>query len=285
MGKKFNHSEIFPNNPMLMCICGSSGSGKTHLTFNMLTTPNLLDFDSLYIYTATPGQSYYQFLKALEYLPKKDVQDIFQYYEENEEEMEIKDIIDNFIKAKNPSFNPTDIKVFLTKNVNDLDLSKIDSERKNLMLFDDCVAQRNQAVQHEFFTKGRHHNCHCIYQSQSFNGVDSMFIRKNANCFLLFELNDKDLSQIVQSINHRMDRDAFKKELGDYAEDNNSITKEIDEFEDMVSGEGITFLSDNNEELLNRLRVILAAMKEGHRSHRQYNEVNCILKRLLEKVS
>ncbi|ESO82262.1 hypothetical protein LOTGIDRAFT_170181 [Lottia gigantea] len=115
--------EIFPNNPKLMCICGSSGSGKTHLTFNMLTTPNLLDFDSLYIYTTTPEQSYYQFLKALEYLPKKDVQDIFQYYEENEEEVEIKDIIENFIKSKNPSFNPTDIKVFLTKNVNDLDLS------------------------------------------------------------------------------------------------------------------------------------------------------------------
>ncbi|ESO85052.1 hypothetical protein LOTGIDRAFT_130949 [Lottia gigantea] len=196
MGKKFNHSEIFPNNPMLMCICGSSGSGKTHLTFNMLTTPNLLDFDSLYIYTTTPEQSYYQFLKALEYLPKKDVQYLFQYYEENEENEEEK---------------PTDIKVFLTKNVNDLDLSNIDSKRKNLILFEDCVAQRNQAVQQEFFTKGRHHNCHCIYQSQSFYGMDSMFFRKNANCFLLFELNDKDLSQIIQSINHGMDRDAFKK--------------------------------------------------------------------------
>ncbi|ESO82905.1 hypothetical protein LOTGIDRAFT_108942, partial [Lottia gigantea] len=202
-----NHSQIFPNNPMLMCICGSSGSGKTHLIFNMLTTPKLLDFDFLYIYTTTPEQSYYQFLKALEYLPKRDVQDLFLYYKENEEKVEWKDFIDNYIEGK----KPTDIKVFLTKNVNDLDLSQIDSERKNLLVFDDCVAQRNQAVQQEFFTKGRHHNCHCIYQSQSFYGMDSMFIRKNANCFLLFELNDKDLSQIVQSINHGMDRDAFKK--------------------------------------------------------------------------
>ncbi|ESP05390.1 hypothetical protein LOTGIDRAFT_152240 [Lottia gigantea] len=110
MDKKFNHSEIFPNNPMLMCLCGSSGSGKIHLTFNMLTTPNLLDFDSLYIYTTTPEQSYYQFLKALEYLPKKDVQDLFQYYEEKEEEeVEIKDILD--IEGK----KPTDKKLFLRK--------------------------------------------------------------------------------------------------------------------------------------------------------------------------
>ncbi|ESO83726.1 hypothetical protein LOTGIDRAFT_168969 [Lottia gigantea] len=224
------------------------------------------------------------FLKALEYLPKKDVQDIFQYYEENEEEVEIKDIIENFIKSKNPSFNPTDIKVFLTKNVNDLDLSNIDSNRKNLILFDDCVAQRNQTVQQESFTKGRHHNCHCIYQSQSFYGMDSMFIRKNANCYLLFELNDKDLSQIIQSINHGMDRDTFKKKSDDYAEDYPPIIQEIDEFDDMVaSGQSITFLSDDNKELLNRLEIILAAMKEGHRSDRQYNEVNAILKRLLEK--
>ncbi|ESO91891.1 hypothetical protein LOTGIDRAFT_163253 [Lottia gigantea] len=210
MGKKFNHSEMFPINPMLMCICGSSGSGKTYLIFNMLT-PKLSDFDSLYIYTTTPEQSYYQFLKVLEYIPKKDVQDIFKYYEDNDD-IEIKEILDTYIKEKNPSFNPTDIKVFLMKNVNDLDLSKIDSERKNLIVVDDCVAQRNQAVQQEFFTKGRHHNCHCIYQPQSFYGMDAMLIRKNANCFLLLELNDKDLSQIIQSINHGMDIDTFKKD-------------------------------------------------------------------------
>ncbi|ESO97177.1 hypothetical protein LOTGIDRAFT_143405 [Lottia gigantea] len=191
MGNKFNHLEIFPNNPMLMCICGSSGSGKTHLTFNMLTTPNLLDFDSLYIYTTTPD-----FRISTKERCSRPISIL-----------RIKDIIDNYIEGK----NPTDIKVFLTKNVNDLDLSNIDSKRKNLILFDDCVAQRNQAVQQEFFTMGRHHNCHCIYQSQSFYGMDCMFIRKNANCFLLFELNDKDLSQIIQSINHGMDRDKFKK--------------------------------------------------------------------------
>ncbi|ESO95966.1 hypothetical protein LOTGIDRAFT_144294 [Lottia gigantea] len=197
-----------------MCICGSSGCGKTYLTFNMLTTPNLLDFESLYIYTTTPEQSYYQFLKALEYVSKEEVQEIFHCYESTEDlqkNAEIKDILDGFIKEKNPSLKPTDVKVFLTTNVNDLDLSKIDNHRKNLIVLDDCAAQKSQTVQQEFFTKGRHHNCHCIYQSQSFYGMDAMFIRKNANCFLLFEINDKDLSQIIHSINHGMDRDTFTK--------------------------------------------------------------------------
>ncbi|ESO85149.1 hypothetical protein LOTGIDRAFT_176071 [Lottia gigantea] len=78
-----------------------------------------------------------------------------------------------------------------------------------------------------------------------------------------------------------------EEESDDYAEDYPPIIREIDELEEEIarenSGQGITFLFDNNEELLNRLEIILAAMKEGHRSHRQYNEVNCILKRLLEK--
>ncbi|ESO88719.1 hypothetical protein LOTGIDRAFT_165503 [Lottia gigantea] len=99
----------------------------------------------------------------------------------------------------------------------------------------------------------------------------------------LFSNPDPDLPKSISPI---VDDDVIpdEEESDDYAEDYSPIIQEIDEFEDMVSGGGITFLSDNNEELLNRLRVILAAMKEGHRSHRQYNEVNCILKRLLEKV-
>ncbi|ESO92999.1 hypothetical protein LOTGIDRAFT_162023 [Lottia gigantea] len=74
------------------------------------------------------------------------------------------------------------------------------------------------------------------------------------------------------------------KDLVAYSKFLDAIRKSGPEFDDMVaSGQGITFLSDDNKELLNRLEIILAAMKEGHRSDRQYNEVNGILKRLLEK--
>ena len=59
---KFKHSNIFPNNPLLCCIIGGSGSKKTYLLFNLLTTPNVLDYDNLIIYTNTPNQDYYRFL-------------------------------------------------------------------------------------------------------------------------------------------------------------------------------------------------------------------------------
>ncbi|ESO89914.1 hypothetical protein LOTGIDRAFT_164609 [Lottia gigantea] len=93
----------------------------------------------------------------------------------------------------------------------------------------------------------------------------------------------KRLQDVDKRITELIAREYELDEADDYTEDYPPIIQEINEFEDMISGQGMTFLSDNNEELLNRLLVILAAMKEGHRSHRQYNEVNCILKRLLEK--
>ena len=72
--------------------------------------------------------------------------------------------------------------------------------------------------------------------------------------------------------------------LDEYNEDN-SLIRRIDEFSDevdnMVSGEGLTFLSDDPQELLNRLTIITEAMKQGHQSN--YNEIHAILKRLLEK--
>ncbi|ESO84265.1 hypothetical protein LOTGIDRAFT_155600 [Lottia gigantea] len=109
-----------------------------------------------------------------------------------------------------------------------------------------------------------------------YNGI---IIRTLDDIKRLFSNPDPDLPKSISPI-----VDDEVDEVDDYAEDNNPIIQEIDEFDDMVaSGQGITFLSDDNKELLNRLEIILAAMKEGHRSDRQYNEVNGILKRLLEK--
>ena len=60
---KPKHNGIFAFNLCLSVICGKTGSGKTYLLFRALLQPGLLDYNSLYIYTSTPDQSAYQFLK------------------------------------------------------------------------------------------------------------------------------------------------------------------------------------------------------------------------------
>lgn len=208
---KFRHSPLLPNNPMLMCIVGGSGSGKTHLLFNMLTTPGILDYDTLYVYTTTPNQPYYKFLKGLEELDKKSLHDLFVIYENNEDvqDIPVEQLLEELVRQQRKT--ETKLKVVITDNIAGLNVDNIDASKKNLVIFDDCVTQNNQQVQQDFFTKGRHQNCHCIYLSQSFYGMDSQFIRKNCNCFIFFDLSDRDLTQIMQSINHGMDPKDFRR--------------------------------------------------------------------------
>ena len=60
---KPKHNGIFASIPCLSVICGKTGSGKTYLLFRSLLQPNLLDYDVIRVYTSTPNQSAYQFLK------------------------------------------------------------------------------------------------------------------------------------------------------------------------------------------------------------------------------
>ena len=226
MNKNFEHNSIFPSNPLLLCIIGSSGSGKTYLLFKMLTTPGLLDFNNLLIYTSTPEQVYYKFLKGLEYLDKRDIQILFNLYMNDKEvqQCDINQLIDEKFRSvpsggitlysknlSSDSITPTGVSVLITDNPQNLDVKRIDSSKKNLVIFDDCVTDKNQKIQQDFFTKGRHMNCHCIYQAQSFFGLEKNFIRKNANCFIFFSLNDRNLSQIIQDVNIGIPKNDFKE--------------------------------------------------------------------------
>lgn len=180
-------------------ICGRTGAGKTYLLFKMLTTEGTLDYDSLIILTSTPEQSYYQFLKHGfdNNLSKETIQKSFAYYEDLEEELDIKEICEESVQYEN---KPSNIECTLTDDANIVkDPVKLKG-RKNMVIFDDILTMKNQTIPTMMFTKGRHNNCACFYLSQSFYDVDKL-IRKNANTFIIFGTNDKNLSQLLQSIN------------------------------------------------------------------------------------
>ena len=66
----------------MMVLCGPTNCGKTYLLFKMLTTPGILDYQNLYIYTTTPEQNYYQFLKHgfENNLTKREINTLFNEY-------------------------------------------------------------------------------------------------------------------------------------------------------------------------------------------------------------
>lgn len=197
MGKKFNHTKKVSSNLMGL-ICGRTGAGKTYLLFKMLTTEGILDYNNLIILTSTPEQSYYQFLKHGfdNNLSKEIIQKSFDFYDNSDENIDIEELC---IESVQYEQNKSNIKCTLTDNVNIIEDPNKLKNMKNLIIFDDILTMKDQTIPRMMFTKGRHNNCACLYLSQSFYDIDKL-IRKNANTFILFETNDRNLKDLVRDI-------------------------------------------------------------------------------------
>ena len=220
---EFKHCDKLKANPLMCLIIGSTGSGKTWLLFQLLTRENILDFEKLVIYTTTPKQPYFQFLKHgfEQGLSKTMINSLFEIYEAQNGLIDSEQIPDMITEASLSNKNiGTRVEVLLTDKMDDLTTSLMTpngracstSKRpKTLVIFDDCVTNLDQQAQCEIFTMGRHNNCHCIYLSQSFYGLDKRFIRKNANVFILFSQPQRSLTAILQDIDHGMKSEEFKQ--------------------------------------------------------------------------
>lgn len=78
-----------------------------------------------------------------------------------------------------------------------LDPSAYDTSRKNLLIFDDIMlGSQNKAE--AFFTRGRHNNIDVIYIAQSYFRLPRQTVRENANFFIFFKQDNKNLSHIYQ---------------------------------------------------------------------------------------
>ena len=207
---KFNHCDKLKANPFMCLMVGGTGSGKTYLLFQMLTTPGVLDYERLVILTTTPNQAYFQFLKHgfENNLTKPIINKLFELYSRGETTGSIDVLCQETAKLEGVTDRQT-IPVVLTKEITDLEQVNPD-QIKTMVIFDDCVTERNQSAQCQLFTKGRHMNCHSIYLTQSFYDVEKI-IRKNATVFILFEQNDKSLTCILQSIKTGMSKETFKQ--------------------------------------------------------------------------
>ena len=61
-------------------------------------------------------------------------------------------------------------------------------KRKSLFIFDDIMTEKNQDPASNFYTRGRHNNCSCIYISQNYHKLPRQTIRTNSNFLILFRV-------------------------------------------------------------------------------------------------
>ena len=206
---KFNNADYLPT-LIRGLIIGTSNSGKTTLLFRMLLAKDVLDYNSLYIFSKSLNQKEYELI--VEGFQNKLSKELIRGIFKNQDEFKDKKINDICYKLASeiPENEKADILVSaFNSNVNVPDPSLLNSKKKNLMIFDDVLLEKQRIVE-SYYTKERHNSCQAFYISQSFFGIPNGTVRDNYN-LILFKLNDIDVQHIHRQIaSQDMDLETFK---------------------------------------------------------------------------
>src|SRR6266853_259466 len=202
----FKNSTLLPNS-IRGLIIGESESGKTHLLFRMLLQDDFIDYNNLVIFSKSLNQPEYQVLiQGFKHkLSKAQIRKIF----ENQDEL--KDIpINTLCEICTNDDGKITVSAFKT-NIDVPDPNSMDSSKKNLMIFDDVMLQKQRIIE-EYYTKGRHNSTQVFYISQAFFEIPKSTVRGNANLLFLFKLTDVDVANIHrQIVKSDMDLETFTR--------------------------------------------------------------------------
>lgn len=155
---KRKHGSLLPNS--IRCIIvGPSNCGKTNLMLSLITNPNGLCFENIYLYSKSLLQPKYEFLrKVLEKIP------FIGYFAYNENA----DIIDPSAAKQNSVF-----------------------------IFDDVACDKQDKMR-AYFSMGRHNGVDCFYLCQSYSRIPKQLIRDNANLIMVYQQDDLNLRHIYE---------------------------------------------------------------------------------------
>jgi hypothetical protein len=150
------HSSLFPNNIRAL-ICGPSASGKTNLMLHLLTNPNGLKFENLYVYSKSLYQPKYTYLS---------------------------DIMKNIPEISYETF----------ANTHEV-LPPEDVKKNSIFIFDDVICDKQENMKN-YFSMGRHKSVDCFYLCQTYAKVPKHLIRDNANVIIIFKQDDMNLKHV-----------------------------------------------------------------------------------------
>lgn len=197
---KFKNSPLLPSNVRAV-VLGSSGSGKTFRVFNMLLQPDFLDYDTLHVFSPSLHQDEYRLLISglKNRLTKKDITLCI----EGQNELGVSDpesLTEQYARTLSPSALWTDVQVYGYKSVRDVPQPEtLKKGRRHMLVFDDCMSGPQETLEN-FYTRGRHMNCNCIYLTQSWFELPRRTIRSNSNVVILFPVCHRDLKLIYNDL-------------------------------------------------------------------------------------
>lgn len=151
------HGNLLPTS--IRCvICGPSNAGKSNVMLSLITHPNALHFENIYLYSESLNQPKYQLLaKVMKRVPEVG----FFPFTDNAELVE-------YTQAKPNS----------------------------ILILDGVVNCDKQDKIREFFAVSRHKNIDCFYICQTYTRIPKHLIRDNTNLLVLFKQDSINLKHI-----------------------------------------------------------------------------------------
>lgn len=156
--KVIKHHFLLPDCHYILV--GPTGCGKTNTLCNMLLQ-SWLKSDKIVIYTINPEQQKYQLLS---------------------------EVYNTISPGSLVLTSPDDV----------TPIESLELKEDKVIIFDDIkIDKRNMDRVKEYFSLSRNRNCNCLYLCQSYYDVPK-YIRRNTNCFLLFNgLDNQDVTRIA----------------------------------------------------------------------------------------
>lgn len=165
------HGDLLPSSVRAV-FCGPSNCGKTNALLTLITHPNGLRFENVYVYSKSLNQPKYKFLKRLLEIVKG-----VGYFPFADHEQVIK---------------PEDTKP------------------NSIMIFDDVACEKQDNMR-AFFCMGRHRDVDCFYLCQTYARIPKHLVRDNTNLVVLFRQDEMNLKHIYDDhVNTDMTYTQFK---------------------------------------------------------------------------
>ncbi|WP_221935831.1 hypothetical protein, partial [Klebsiella pneumoniae] len=157
-------------------ISGPSNCGKTNVVFNLLTKPNGLRFNNVYIFSKSLNQPKYQLLEKV----LSEVPEVYFFK----------------FDAKDDIMPPNEAKPY------------------SIFIFDD-VSCEHQCIIKTYFSMGRHNDIDSIYIGQTYSKIPKQLIRDNVNFLIVFKQDDMNLKHIyTDHVGADISYDKFKEICG-----------------------------------------------------------------------
>ena len=166
------HGDLLPDS-IRAIFCGPSNCGNTNSLLALITHPNGVRFENVYVYSKSLNQPKYKFLNEI----LEPIEGV-QYFSLSEHDA----VVDPDHTLPN-----------------------------SIMIFDDISCEKQDNVR-AFFCMGRHKNVDCFYLCQTYAHVHKLLVRDNVNLLVIFRQDEVNLKHIYDDyVNTDMTYIQFKE--------------------------------------------------------------------------